>query len=55
MKEPKNPNNGAAPRKVYTAPVLRTYGSLSELTRSTGSNTAQPLDNTTRTKTNRSL
>ena len=54
MQEPKNPNNNALNRKAYVTPVLRTQGSISELTRIVGSNTAKPLDNTTRTKTNRS-
>lgn len=54
MQDPKSPNSGASPRKAYAAPVLRAFGSISELTRSTSSLTAKPLDNTTRTKTNRS-
>ena len=54
MDEAKNPNPGGSGRKAYAAPVLRTYGSLSELTRTAGSSTSTPLDNTTRTKTNRS-
>jgi len=53
MHDPKNPNSGTT-RKAYTTPSLRSFGSLSELTRSAGSMTTTPLDNTTRTKTNRS-
>lgn len=41
--DPQNAPSGAAPRRPYAAPVLRTYGALRALTASGTSGTANEL------------
>ena len=54
MPDSKSSPDSGSRRKAYATPLVRAFGSLSELTRSATNSTSAVLDNTTRTKTNHS-